>query len=86
MPRVEHNSVLYAKENLIFEGAPNAMQCLPMLEKVDETNHNTLSSTGTAPGKDDILGEVLECCIGTLTEEQHEILYFCCTGCCCLVE
>ena len=81
---VEHYSDLYAKENLVSEDALEAIECLPVLEHLDdeptlEEMREALDSlaTGKAPGKDGIPAEVLKCCKGTLTAELHKILCLC---------
>ena len=81
---VEHYSELYARENIVTEDALNAIECLPVLEELDEEpTLNELSkvldslATGKAPGKDGIPAEVLKCCKGSLITELHEIFCLC---------
>ena len=81
---VEHYSELYARENIVTEDALNAIDCLPVLEELDEElTLDKLSkaldslATGKAPGKDGIPAEVLKCCEGSLITELHKILCLC---------
>ena len=81
---VEHYSELYVRENIVIEDVLNAIECLPVLEKLnEESTFDELSkaldfiATGKAPGKDGIPAEVLKCCKGSLITELHEILHLC---------
>ena len=61
---VQHNSELYSRENVVTEGALNAIKCLPVLEELhrEELKEALVSfaSNKQAPGKDSIPAEMLQ--------------------------
>ena len=81
---VERYFELYTKENIVTEDALNAIECLPVLVKLNEeptldelSEAQDSTATSKAPGKDGIPAEVLKCCKGSLITELHEILCLC---------
>ena len=81
---VEHYSDLYGRENTISDATLEAVERLPLMEKLDETpSLEELNKaidglpTGKAPGLDGIPAEVIKSAKGPLLEHLHALLCQC---------
>ena len=81
---VQHYSELYSRKNVVTEEALNNIECLPVLEELD--NEPTLAeikaaldslASGKAPGRDNIPVEVLKCGKEIITSELYEVFCLC---------